>query len=140
MNYLIRQSENCYNKSEIIRCSWHVPIPTNRFKRSQIYFVSNMYIPSQTWICARIHTKWNLLNITLCSGLDHMSINCLHSSSVIHFKGDVVLTWLAGTPSKYFFLAYTSSGVLHPLGCLHMQLLQGHFWCQWQILSIHQIA
>lgn len=48
------QSENYYNKSRIIRCSWHVPIPTDRFKRSQMYLISNMCISSQTWLCARI--------------------------------------------------------------------------------------
>ena len=33
-----------------------------------------------------------LAHLSLCSGLDHISTNFVHCSSVIHFKGDVVLT------------------------------------------------
>ena len=42
---------------------------------------------------------------TLCFGLDHISTNALHLSSVIHVTGDVVLTRFARTPSKYFFFS-----------------------------------
>lgn len=45
------------------------------------------------------------INHTLCFGFDHMSTNFLHCSSVIDEHGDVVLTWFAGTPSKYFCLS-----------------------------------
>jgi hypothetical protein len=40
---------------------------------------------------------------TLCFGVDHMSTSAFHCSSVIVPNGEVVLTWLAAMPLKYFF-------------------------------------
>ena len=43
---------------------------------------------------------------TLCFASDHISTNAFHWSSVICLTGDVVLTWFAGIPLKYFFFSW----------------------------------